>query len=470
MTFSRDSHSELIQPTYSQAFQGLYLGSLFLFFHTTPKCDKAWRNPTSNELNHLFEWVTRDFPNQMLLVSETHIDEPPLSQNEILEIYEQSSTSNTAQYEGLSTAEEKALKEQNLLSLQRRFSGKRKLSHREWYSRFGKLYRIDSLDHQSLFEDSILRTNIESGKIEYHYTKVGINDLEFLRNTKHPKARRLRVNHGIGSGSIRTTTSPWDDEPQFWQALTLEPELAFPIASLLMATNTIPSSPTFRESMSGLKANQDRIREAAAGQIKGWTFVARQESLDGEPVTRLKVKGEQKSLFTQVLNELVRQQPLPSLKQDLRDASRAEFSYWMDHHDPPRLLRAEKTIPGKSRYVSMKNNFNDSGFPLLWQTNIENLEKKTVTSTTRQFSTADLNPNFQDTDAFGLNLLDSLILVGMDGELIEDRSGFDPRFIIHTKPTNPNQTQPRHWMTRTLFLLFLLFPGWLVFKWKMNKG
>jgi hypothetical protein len=331
----------------------------------------------------------------MLLASEIHIDEPPLSQKEILEIYEQSSTSNATQSEGLSAAEKKVLKEQNLLSLKRRFSGKRRLSHREWYSRSGKLYRIDSLDHQSLLEDSILRANIHSGKIEYHYSKVGINDPEFLSNTKHPKARRLRVNHGIRSGSIKTTTSSWDDEPQFWQALTLEPELAFPIASLLMNTNTIPNSPTFRESMSGLKANQDRIREAENGQVNGWIFVTRHETLNGKPVTRLKVKGREQSLFTQILNELVRQQPLPDLKQDLRNASRAEFSYWIDHHDPPRLLRAEKTIPRKSRYVSERKNFNGSGFPLLWQTKIEDLEKQTVTSTTRHFSIAELNPHFQ---------------------------------------------------------------------------
>jgi hypothetical protein len=465
MTFYSDSHSEFLRLACLRAFHRFCFGCLLALFYPTSWGAETWRNPTSLELNQIFDWATRDSPSQMLLVSEIHINEPPLSQKEILRIYKQSSSSNEAHFEGLSAAEQKVLKEQELLSLKRRFSGKRKLSQREWYSRSGKLYRIDSLDHQSLLEDSILRTNIDSGKIEFHYSKVGINDPEFLSNTKYPKARRLRVNHGIQSGSIKTTTSPWDDEPQFWQALTLEPELAFPIASLLMATNTIPNSPTFRESMAGLKANQDRIREAAGGQVNGWTFVARQEILDGEPVTRLKVKGGVQSLFTQVLNELIRQQPLPGLKQDLRNASRAEFSYWIDHHDPPRLLRTEKTIPGESRYVSERKNFNGSGFPLLWQTKIEDLKKQTSTSTTRHFSTADLNPNFEETDIFGLSLLDSLILVGLDGELIEDRSGFDPKFIIYTKPTNPNQTQPRHWITRTLFLLFLLIPGWHVAKW-----
>ena len=306
MTFFSNSHSEFLRLRYLRASRSLCLLCLLAIFYPTSWVAETWRNPTSSELNHVFEWATRDVPNQMLLASEIHIDEPPLSQKEILEIHEQSSTSNATQSEGLSAAKKKVLKEQNLLSLKRRFSGKRRLSHREWYSRSGKLYRIDSLDHQSLLEDSILRTNIHSGKIEYHYSKVGINDPEFLSNTKHPKARRLRINHGIRSGSVKTTTSSWDDEPQFWQALTLEPELAFPIASLLMATNTIPNSPTFRESMSGLKANQDRIRETANGQVNGWTFVTRHETLDGKPVTRLKVKGREQSLFTQVLNELVR--------------------------------------------------------------------------------------------------------------------------------------------------------------------
>ena len=465
MAFSRDSHSKFFYLGSFPAFHRFYIGCLLALFQSSSWGDETWRNPTSVELNQIFQWATRDFPEQMLLVSEIDIDEPPLAQNEILEIYERNSSSNATPSEGLTPADQKVLNEQNLLSLKRRFSGKRKLSRREWYSRSGKLYRIDSLDHQSLLEDSILRTNIDSGRIEYHYSKVGINDLEFLSNTKHPKARRLRVNHGIRSGSIKTTISPWDDEPQFWQALTLEPELAFPIASLLMATNSIPTSPTFRESMSGLKANQDRIREAARGLVNGWTFTARQETLDGKPVTRLKVKGGEQSLFTQILNELVRQQPLLDLKQDLRDASRAEFSYWIDHHDPPRLLRAEKTIPKKSRYVSERKNFNDSGFPLLWQTRIDDFEKQTVTSTTRHFSTADLNPKFQETDIFGLRLLDTLNLVERDGELIEDRSGFDPRFIIYTKPTEPNRTPPHHWLTRALFLLFLLIPGWFVSKW-----
>jgi hypothetical protein len=120
--------------------------------------------------------------------------------------------------------------------------------------------------------------------------------------------------------------------------------------------------------------------------------------------------------------------------------------------------------------VSERKNFNSSGFPLLWQTKIEDLEKQTVTSTTRHFSIAELNPHFQETDIFGLNLLDSLNLVELDGELIEDRSGFDPKFIIYTKPTNPNHTQPRHWITRTLFLVFLLIPGWYVVKWMRGNG
>lgn len=438
--------------------------SLLTLFSVWTQGSESWRNPTSLELNLIFEWATRDVPDQMLLEGVIQISEPPLSQQEVLEIYKRRSASSVSSSRRLTNKEQNEQKKKQLSNLERRFSGTRTRTQREWYSRAGMLYRIDSLDHQALIEDSILRTNIETGAIEYPITEVGINAPSFLENSEHPAARRLRINHGIQSGSIKTTTSSWDDEPEFWQAMTLEPELAFPIASLLMATNSIPSSPTFRKSMSGLQPNPDRIQEAATGQVKGWTFEAREEELDGQKVTHLRVKSEKKSLFSQVLNAMAERHPLQELKQDLKDASIADYAYYFDHHDPPRLLRAVKIVPRKHHYVSERKNYNKSGFPLLWRTRVEDLEKETTVTTSRSFSTANLEPNFPETETFGLKLLDLLILVEHDGKLIEDRSGFDPRFIINDQPSTTKPPRARSQATRTLFLLFLMIPAWFIIK------
>ena len=422
-----------------------------------------WRTPTRAELEQLFDLATRKLPEKMLLESEINIQEPALPSDQLEKIIKDD-IERALEHErkvleaigkSLPDSEIEDLKQGIRTYLSDRFSGKRHLLRREWYARSGKLYRIDRLDLASLVAESVIDSESPSERIDTGSSEIAINDPHFLRNEKHSNALGFAINHGIKSASVFVESEFQFDPPELWQAFSLEPELAFPITSLLMKADSNPIESPFRDSMAGIERNNENIQEAANGEALGWSFQAHDEYMNGSLSTRIRISGQPSSVFTKILMKMAEENTPKEIKHQLTDASSAVYTFWITKDPlPSRLLRAEKAVPDGSRQVSIRQSFNRHEFPEVWTTKTFNSEKQLVGTKLVTFKNADLKPDFNETDVFGPGLLEDLEFVDVDGRLVQNKHNG-----TLVKLDNSESKYPfGQWTIRAIFFVFLLFP------------
>jgi hypothetical protein len=232
----------------------------FLALGAASAADLEWRRPTLDELERLYDLATKSLPERMILDSEIDIQEPPLPQTELEKRIKQA-IDEELEFE-LKAAkainrpprinDQEELKKAIREDLSLRYSGERNLRRREWHSRSGKLLRIDQLDMALLETDPILRTDLSSGRIDTLFTDISIDDPDFLQQEKYSKAKGFRINHAISSASVFVKSAFQSEPPILWHAFSIEPEMAFPIVSLLMEADSTPISSPFPDHMAGL--------------------------------------------------------------------------------------------------------------------------------------------------------------------------------------------------------------------------
>jgi hypothetical protein len=433
----------------------------------TQAADIEWRNPTQDELEQLFDLATRQLPERMLLDSEIDIQEPALPSDQLEEIIKEDIERALGHERKVFKAIGKSLPENEVEELNQeirtylsdRFSGKRHLLRREWYARSGKIYRIDRLDFASLVAEPVIGSEGRSERIDTGSSEITFNDPDFLRDEKYSNALGFAINHGIKSASVFVESEFQFDPPELWHAYSIEPELAFPITSLLMHADSAKKKSSFNDSMAGIKRNEKHLQNATDGELLGWNFRAHDEDMDGIPTTRIRISGPPSSVFTKILMKMAERNAPREIKHQLEDASSAVYTFWITKDPaPPRLLRAEKAVRGGSRLVSIRQSFNHHEFPEVWTTETydsENqlLEKKQIT-----FKKADLKPDF--IEVFGPGLLEDLEFVDVDGLLVQNKHN-GTLLILDESDSKNGLSQ---WTIRAIFFLFLLFPVYFLRK------
>ena len=435
----------------------------FLILGAASAADLQWRRPTLHELERLYNLATKSLPERMHLDSEFDIQEPPLPQNELEKRIKQT-IDEELEFE-LRAAKavnrpprrinQQELKKAIRADLSLRYSGERTLRRREWHSRSGKLLRIDQLDMALLVTDSILRTDISSKRIDTLFTDIWIDDSDFLLQEKYPKAKGFRINHAISSASVFVKSAFQPEPPKLWHAFSIEPEMAFPIVSLLMEADSTPISSPFPDHMAGVRRNNQNIRNAVEGDVAGWSFQARDENIDDQPSSLIRISGHSSSFFTKILKKMAEKNAPRNVKQQLHDASSAVYSYWISQGTTPsRLFRAEKAIPRGIRKTSIRQSFNHHEFPTVWTTELYAPNNRLIESKRVIFKTAELNPNFDEMEVFGPGLIQNFEIVSVDGVRVQSKY---EGTVVNLDQSN-SERYIKQWTIRFLFFFFLILP------------
>lgn len=198
--------------------------------------------------------------------------------------------------------------------------------------------------------------------------------------------------------------------------------------------------------------------ERILGNDKSGVLVrAWDEELDGKPATRIVLKHE-RSMVEKALGALKK---ITGKNNPLAGASSkfvtCEYSYWLNKHDPPRLSKAEKSVPNKSLLLYEMNSFDESHFPRFWRKKEKDLTLKETRVTEAKFLEVDLNPDFKDEDAFGLSLWDGIKRVTKinhdTGKILYNPAGI--RFLMPLE-TGKHQPHPIPWLTQRQSYRFTL--------------
>ncbi len=423
---------------------------------------KMERNATSSELKALFELVTRELPEKMVLAAEIEIREPPMAPDQLEAVIARDiqeaieAERSLAKKAGglISDSDLESLGESIDADLRKRFSGERKLRRREWYSRKGKLFRNDWLDYLSLDSDPILRTNILSGNIPTHLSEISLAVPGLVTDPRFPKGSGISINHGIQSASVHKGGDFTVDEPELWQVLSLRGELAFPIGVLLAEEDSIPQDPPFRDMLSGAKLDSSKLEQATEGDVLGWRIYSHDEVLGGRKVSRINMVGQPKSIFNQILGAMVENASNVEVKEELADAASAEYSYWIGSigtSERPRLLKAEKKVPGKSQLVSTREWDETTKQISRWVKSNRNLKTGEDTRVSYHFQEMELAATFSEDEVFGYGQLSDLRYVDYDNRMIQFPEGVN---IINSLPTGKGLSE--WWKKLILFSLVLL--------------
>ena len=422
---------------------------------------EVWRNPRADELTALFGIVTRELPVKMILAAEIGVREPKMASKQLEELISRDVADaiaderrNAERAEGIVRESDlKELGESIAAGLKQRFSGERKLRRKEWYSRSGKLFRNDQFDYASLDSYPELKEDIAAENIPTLFTKIGLRDSEFHRDTPYPQARSLSINHGIQSATVHREGDFDVDEPEMWRALSMEAELAFPIGVLLVAANSIPEDTPFNDMMTGARMDPRKLDQAMKGEVLGWKITARDELLNGRSLSRIEMVGQPGSLFGRILGAFVEKAANEEVRQELEQASAAEYSYLIDQEAThPRLLQAEKRVPGRRETISNREWDEETGLLKSWRSSERNLESHEITSVTYTFTNMDLQADFSDDVVFGFGQLAKLDLVSYGNRIVQHPEG--ARII---EPTGQGEAYSR-WIVKALFFCFLLLP------------
>ena len=413
---------------------GLLISIQLALLSVNAQTAKTFRMPTESEVRALFELATRPLPEKMLLTAEIEILEPPMQPDELERHISESIAENEADEKrkeklaGGPIAESESDDFETFITnaLTKRYSGKRKLWRKEWYSRSGELYRSDSYDFLDLELDPILRTNILSGSIPCLYSKISFARGGIEKDSRFPKGQSMSINHGIQSGSVHTAEGFSISEPELWPALSMNAELSFPIGVLLAKADTFPEEPPFRDMILGVELDEAKLNQALQGEVFGWRITARDDLIDDEQVSRIVLQSQANSFFNQILGALIENATNQKGKEDLSAVASAQFTYWIGkiaQPSGPRLLKVEKSVPGRRRLTATRQWDDSTGLLKSWSLSDQNLNNGEETNTTYHFKHVDLQASFSDEDVFGYGQLQPLQIVSYDKQVIQIPEG-----------------------------------------------
>ncbi|MDA7866867.1 hypothetical protein N9B57_02920 [Verrucomicrobia bacterium] len=422
---------------------------------------EPWRNPRADELTALFGIVTRELPVKMILAAEVHIREPKMASKELEELISRDvadavadERKNAERAGGIVLESDlKELAESVAVGLKQRFSGERKLRGKEWYSRSGRLFRNDQFDYAHLDAYPELKENIMSENIPTLFTKIGLRDSDFQKDTRYPQSRSMSINHAIQSGTVHREGDFDVDEPEMWRALSMEAELAFPIGVLLVEADSIPEVTPFNDMMVGARMDPKKLDQAMKGEVMGWKISARDEMRNGRTLSRIEMVGQPGSLFGRILGAFVEKAGSREIRQELEHASLAEYSYLIgDVAAHPKLFQAEKRVPDRHETVSNREWEEETGLLKSWRSSERDLESNGTTTVTYTFTKMDLQADFSDDEIFGFGQLEKLEFVSYGNRIVKHPEG--ARIIESTGQGDANS----RWIVKVLLFCFLLLP------------
>ena len=309
----------------------------------------------------------------------------------------------------------------------------------------------------------------DSGKLVYDRINFYIDDPNFLRGTEHPDVKSFGVHRHMQSEmnfvGASVSEGIFHIKPHLWKAWVLDPDIGFPLVFYFakkdmkvakeLKERAVSNSPL--ESFDGVVPDLSKI-EGILGDDKAKALVrAYDEELNGQPATRIVLKHE-RSMVGKAVGALKRiagkKNPMAGA---LSEFVTCEHSYWLDKHDPPRLLRAEKLVPGKSLWLYEMNSFDENHFPFFWRKEEKDLVRDKTWIAEAKFLEVDLNPDFKDEDTFGLSLWDGIKRVTKinhdTDEVLYNPAGV--RFLIPPKTGKP-QPRPIPWLTQRQAYWFIL--------------
>lgn len=374
-----------------------------------------WRKPTISEITNLFYIATRKIPEKMILEAVVKEQSPPYDDQPEEYRFPAFSTDQVKEWFSGRSLYRKSTR--HLKSVESLAKG-----YKEAVTK-GQMPAGALAEYKAQVEE--LQRTWGTSELPCGYTKVTVMDSRFLRGTEHPDVKTFTVTYYNRNDADvdayvdggKTPSNP----AHLWKAWRLHPDLTFPLAfsfaesdvqkakTVLKNLANLNSYEAEFESFSDLNPSINKIKEALQGN-GNYEMLAREEMLNGVPTTRIKLHRppSEVATFMQTVTEIP-----DSIKYTAPLLSTifgaGDYSYWLDKHDPPRLLRAEKTIEGKRKMVHVWHSFNQQGFPMYWRTEEPDpIVKEVILTNIYNFVSVDMNPDFRDEDAFGLSLWDGI--------------------------------------------------------------
>ena len=245
----------------------------------------AAENATIADVQDLFEYCTKQIPNEYTITALVLIEDKPWDDKQVakaLSLQEEAMATrdrlgNAGSRVGLRKAREQAIREAH--------SGKQWSLLREYCS--GEQYRLDrtnfysrSPDLSTLMDSTLndVHVNVANGSSE---AALGISQFKILHSNK-------------SAWASMTPKAKWTRE-DLWQIRAIEPQYAFVVVSILMDKSTLTD---FKQrniingSFAGVQADSERIGRLISGSDEAWNFTRSNTSVDGVPAISLVLSGK----------------------------------------------------------------------------------------------------------------------------------------------------------------------------------
>ena len=169
--------------------------------------------------------------------------------------------------------------------------------------------------------------------------------------------------------------------PALWEAGAFEPMfgalLSFAVGDLESLSSSVAARPNrLIDSFAGINLDTNKLERVASGHDDRWSIRTERQTLDGQPMTVLRLKGRMLSL-----------------------AHGVEVAFFAYASNATNIHRIELTAMPlvKTPYVSIRSDFDTNGFPHTW---IVETPKEEVTKKTVRFKEIEIEATFDERKVF----------------------------------------------------------------------
>jgi hypothetical protein len=308
------------------------------------------RAPTLEEIQILFDRLTKPVPSRLHLRASQDIVERPWTEQQIDESLSRQEEHVAHQEYNYPKEKKEQIHNERRKKIREQFSGRRHLEYEMWID--GRLYRHNE------------KTTQDTNSL-WDFSFVNIGDPTFTNIPSYS------VNYVLNSVILDSGEHQYAEVP-LWQALTTEAEWAMPFILSVLDTNSIrnPLTNSIPDCLYGYHLDSKRAMEFIQGKSPHFSISIRDEIEAGEQMSVFTMQGK---------------------------AQPSKLELWIDLKRPYNLAR----VVWSNRhftYESLRSAYDKNGFPREW-TRITKAEKESSTNRIR-YTEADINPDFDTWQIF----------------------------------------------------------------------
>lgn len=338
------------------------------------------RPATIAEMQQLFDLATTK-PQRFRIVADITVNEPAWTKEQIASELEHQNTAMESRdnqaaskhFTDLTTIRSNAIAEAH--------SGIRVKHVQEWYST--NKFRLDQ-NQESALNAAFLKTHPGS----YHDTFVDIGD-----DPAFSPYRSFLINRELHDVQLSKSPASQFARDNLWRVLGLDEQIANPLIIALMDFRSVPpyhKGDPSTVSLAGIKIDSLKSQAIHNGSDPNWHLEADEESLDGNVVTRFRLKGK-------IFDPGGSPETISGVSMT---RSSIEAAYWIIRESDKMIcLQATLTnLTTQESFSSKRAALDSNGYPRRWEISIA--RSGVVKTTEVLIKEIDPNPSFSDDQIF----------------------------------------------------------------------